>query len=288
VWAITDFLQRTHKGYCQYFASAMGALLRADGIPARLVSGYGPGSVDDASSRPGATLHTVSSSDAHVWVEAYFPHYGWVPFEPTPDGVYEPIARGSDSTGAGPTSTPTPSGAATPTPAPKATPRADQGAAPAGSTGPTLPPALIAVVLSLVLLVVLLVLLRNWVARPRTLPAMWRRLHVFGAAVGVRRRPSETYAAYVRRLSRALPADTTTLLHRTGDAEIGPRPVRARVVSALEQLAVSSGKAEFSAAGLNERERVQWHRAWDRVRRAMPLLLWRALLSRGVRRGESL
>lgn len=286
-WAITYFLQQSHKGYCQYFASAMGALLRAAGIPARLVSGYGPGSVDDASSRPGATLHTVSSSDAHVWVEAYFPHYGWIPFEPTPDGVYEPIARGSDSASTGTTPTPSPSSAATPTPKPRTTPRPGQGVAPVGSTGPTLPPALIAVVLSLAFLAVLLVLLRNWLARPRTLPAMWRRLHVFGAAMGVRRRPAETYAAYVRRLSHALPPDTTTLLHRQGDAEIGPRPVRARVVSALEQLAASSGKAEFSASGLNERERVQWHRSWDRVRRAMPLLLWRVLLSRRARRGES-
>ena len=112
---------------------------------------------------------------------------------------------------------------------------------------------------------------------------MWRRLGVFGAVLGVRRRPSETYQAYVRRLSRALPADTTTLIHRDGAAEIGPRPVRARVSSALEQLAATAGKAEFSASGLSDREAVQWRRAWDRVRRAIPLLLWRSLLVRTSR-----
>jgi transglutaminase-like putative cysteine protease len=287
VWPIIDFLQRTHQGYCQYFASAMGALLRADGIPTRLVSGYGPGSVDDSRSRPGATLHTVSTSDAHVWVEAYFPRYGWIPFEPTPDGTYQPISRGTDNSTLNPSPTPVPSGAATPTPRPTSTPRSDVGGATGGSTGATLPPGLLGGVLSAMFLVAVAMLLRNWIAHPRTLPAMWRRLGFFGAAIGVRRRPSETYAAYVHRLSRALPPDTTTLLHRDGSGEIGPRPVRTRVVSALEHLASSAGKAEFSREGLDERERVQWRRSWDRVRRAAPLLLWRTFLARSARRGET-
>jgi len=286
LWPIIDFLDRTHQGYCQYFAAAMGALLRADGIPTRVVSGYGPGSADDSRSRPGATLHTVTSSDAHVWVEAYFPHYGWVPFEPTPDGTYEPISRGSDPTPTGPNSTPTPTSAATPTPRPTSAPRPEQSGA-AGGSGPTIPPGLLGGVLAVLAIAGALVLLRNWAARPRTLPAMWRRLGIFGAALGVRRRPSETYAAYVHRLSRALPPDTTTLAHRDGSGEIGPRPVRARVVAALDQLAASSGKAEFSQGGIDDRERVQWHRAWERVRRAIPLLLWRTVLARSARRGET-
>src|SRR5207302_8188646 len=37
----------------------------------------------------------VRESDAHTWVEMYFPSYGWVPFEPTPDGTYFPVPRGT-------------------------------------------------------------------------------------------------------------------------------------------------------------------------------------------------
>ncbi len=285
VWPVVDFLTRTHRGYCQYFADAMGALLRAAGIPARLVSGYGPGSVDDSSSRSGGqALHMVTTSDAHVWVEAYFPQYGWVPFEPTPDGTYAPIPRGIDpgAAAASPSASPTPA----PTPKPTSTPRPDATAPLGTSTSASIPPGLVGGVLVLVVLVIAVLLLRRWLARPRNLPGVWTRIGSIGSLLGVRRRPAETYAAYVRRLSAALPADTVTLRHREGSDDVSPRPVRARVVASLEQIAVCSGKAEFSAAGLEDREVVQWRRAWERVRRAVPILLWRAFLSRSLRRGD--
>ncbi len=278
LWPVVDFLTRTHEGYCQYFADAMGALLRAAGIPARLVSGYGPGTTDDANSRPGAVLHTVTTSDAHIWVEAYFPGFGWVPFEPTPDGNYTPISRGADPLTPASSPTPSSSSAGSPTPKPTSTPRPDAGAA-GGVTGPTIPPGLFGGVLGAVALTALLVALRRWIARPRNLTGVWRRVGAFGAILGVRRRPSETYAAFAHRLGSALPPDTVTVVH-PGGGEVGPRPVRARVVAALEQIADTSGKAEFSAGGLDERESVQWRRAWERIRRAIPLLLWRSLLAR--------
>src|ERR1700693_5548108 len=86
------FLFRSHKGYCEYFASAMGDMLRSLGIPTRLVNGFGPGSFDSTTNS-----FVVRGEDAHTWVESYFPNYGWIPFEPTPDisGGYEPITRGS-------------------------------------------------------------------------------------------------------------------------------------------------------------------------------------------------
>ena len=285
VWPILDFLTRTHQGYCQYFASAMGALLRADGIPARLVSGYGPGTVDDSSAHPGVSLYHVTTSDAHVWVEAYFPHYGWVPFEPTPDGNYQTIARRSATATANPTPPPSASASATPSAKPTPTPRNDNGGA-VGGTVPTLPPGLLGGTLAVLFVAGVLLGLRRWIARPRNLPALWRRVGAIGAVLGIRRRPSETYAAFVHRLSRALPPDTTTLIHPDGSADLGPRPARAITVAALEQLAAASGKEEFSAKGLSEREIVQWKRAWDRVRRHVPLLMWRSLLVRTFRRGE--
>ena len=84
IWPVVYFLTVSHRGYCQYFASAMGSMLRSLGIPTRLVSGYGPGTTRAQSGRAGQREQTVSTSDAHSWVEAYFPGYGWIPFEPTP------------------------------------------------------------------------------------------------------------------------------------------------------------------------------------------------------------
>ncbi len=66
------------EGYCNYYASAMVMMLRSQGVPARVVSGYAAGEfVSDAN------LYRVRAKDAHTWVEVYFPNYGWIPFEPT-------------------------------------------------------------------------------------------------------------------------------------------------------------------------------------------------------------
>jgi transglutaminase-like putative cysteine protease len=66
-------------GYCQQFSGAMALLLRMGGVPARVASGFAPGSYDRQRKE-----YVVRDLDAHSWVEAYFPGYGWVPFDPTP------------------------------------------------------------------------------------------------------------------------------------------------------------------------------------------------------------
>ncbi|MCP4360076.1 MAG: transglutaminase domain-containing protein [Chloroflexi bacterium] len=68
----------SQEGYCNYYASSMAVMLRSQGIPARLVSGYAQGSYDDES-----YSYRVRASNAHTWVEVYFPSYGWIQFEPT-------------------------------------------------------------------------------------------------------------------------------------------------------------------------------------------------------------
>lgn len=74
---LVDFL--TNKaGFCQQFAASMAIMLRVAGVPARVVLGYTHPRPDDAGS------FTVSTNDAHSWVEAYFTGIGWVPFDPTP------------------------------------------------------------------------------------------------------------------------------------------------------------------------------------------------------------
>jgi transglutaminase-like putative cysteine protease len=65
---------------CGYFASAMAALLRAEGIPARLVGGFAP---VDTNAWTGRT--TVRARDAHAWVEVWIPEQRrWMAFDPTP------------------------------------------------------------------------------------------------------------------------------------------------------------------------------------------------------------
>ena len=76
---LTNFLT-TRVGYCQQFAAAMGVMLRLSGVPARVVLGY----AHDAPDRNGR--FSVTTYDAHAWVEAYFAGIGWVPFDTTPLG----------------------------------------------------------------------------------------------------------------------------------------------------------------------------------------------------------
>ena len=72
------FLLEMDEGYCVYFATAMTQMLRAEDVPARYVTGYTSGQeVDDGE-------YVVRGTDAHAWVEVYFPDHGWVAFEPTP------------------------------------------------------------------------------------------------------------------------------------------------------------------------------------------------------------
>jgi len=83
--ALVDFLTKTRTGFCQQFAAAMAILVRELGFPARVAVGFRPGS------QSGDTF-TVSTEDAHSWVEVLFPGYGWLPFEPTPGGWRSPLA----------------------------------------------------------------------------------------------------------------------------------------------------------------------------------------------------
>ncbi|MFQ5932524.1 MAG: DUF3488 and DUF4129 domain-containing transglutaminase family protein, partial [Nitrospiraceae bacterium] len=76
---IEDFLFTRKTGYCEHYATAMVVLLRTLGIPARLATGFLPGEWNDF-----GNYYTVRQRDAHAWVEVYFPHSGWVTFDPTP------------------------------------------------------------------------------------------------------------------------------------------------------------------------------------------------------------
>jgi protein-glutamine gamma-glutamyltransferase len=78
-YPLASFLFTSKQGYCQQFSGAMAMLLRMGGIPARVAAGFTAGAYDASRHR-----WVVTDIDAHAWVEAWFPGYGWVRFDPTP------------------------------------------------------------------------------------------------------------------------------------------------------------------------------------------------------------
>ena len=243
IWPVTYFLTESHKGYCQYFASAMGTMLRSLNIPTRLVSGYGPETTRSETGR-GGRQETVTTSDAHSWVEAYFPAYGWIPFEPTPpssQGNYQPIPRGQGAVTAAVTPPP-----ATLKPGPTVKPGnfvSDPGGLNPATAHKSVPAAVIISLAVLAAIVVLAIAAMLWMLLPRSLAGAWRRVETLGTFSGVDRRKAETHRAFAARLARARPA-----------AE-----------DALGELATVTARAEFSASGASGHERAKALRTWRRA-----------------------
>jgi hypothetical protein len=204
--ALDNFLFNSKQGYCEYFASAMGDLMRAEGIPTRLVNGYGPGSYDNKQK-----LYLVRESDAHTWVEAYFPSYGWIPFEPTPDGNYFPIPRaaapssctrdvcatGDDQTAAAGATSKNPKGIRD---LPGEVP--DQNGA---LSGRTQVPYWLLVPFGILLLFALVFFLVSRYLRPSTPGQVWKRLALLTRLAGAAGPPGETPSETGRRLAAAFP-----------------------------------------------------------------------------------
>src|SRR6266403_2078080 len=82
--SIDEFLFETRLGFCEHYASAFVVLMRAVGIPARVVTGYQGGEVN-----PVDGYLTVRQSDAHAWAEVWLPGRGWKRVDPT--GVVSPV-----------------------------------------------------------------------------------------------------------------------------------------------------------------------------------------------------
>lgn len=76
--SVDDFLFETRKGFCEYYASGFVFLMRAAGIPARVVTGYQGGEYNDL-----GDYYVVRQSDAHAWAEVWLNNRGWVRFDPT-------------------------------------------------------------------------------------------------------------------------------------------------------------------------------------------------------------
>jgi transglutaminase-like putative cysteine protease len=85
------FLFDLKRGYFDYHASAMVVLLRSLGIPARLAVGY----VIDPSTQGSGKSYHITEANAFAWPEVYFPGYGWVEFNPTPNHPANSRASGA-------------------------------------------------------------------------------------------------------------------------------------------------------------------------------------------------
>ena len=89
--AVDQFLFESREGFCEHYAAAFTTLMRAAGIPARIVIGYLGGELN-----PLANQITVRQSDAHAWTETWTRERGWVRLDPTaaiaPERIENPIS----------------------------------------------------------------------------------------------------------------------------------------------------------------------------------------------------
>lgn len=86
---VDRFLFETKTGFCEHFSSAFAYLMRAAGVPARIVTGYQGGEVN-----PVDGYLIVRQSDAHAWVEVLLPGRGWVRVDPTAAAVPSRVQSG--------------------------------------------------------------------------------------------------------------------------------------------------------------------------------------------------
>jgi transglutaminase-like putative cysteine protease len=77
---VDEFLFHRRQGYCEHFSTAMVMLLRSLGIPSRIAVGFGTGERN-----PFTGYFEVRESDAHSWVEVFYPWIGWMEYDPTHD-----------------------------------------------------------------------------------------------------------------------------------------------------------------------------------------------------------
>jgi len=199
----------SHQGYCEYYASAMAVLLRSLDIPARVVGGYFPVPYD--ASQQG---FLYKEKNAHLWVEVFFPGYGWIPFEPT--ASREPLAYGGLDSPTQPPATPEPEATAT-SDAPGSPEAAVPAPPPAGSAGTNgrswfgrspspLGWASLVGGLAIVLAILVASLVWLWGFRGLTpVGGFYARVIRAGRWFGVRPNAATTPAEYADRLGRAVP-----------------------------------------------------------------------------------
>jgi hypothetical protein len=92
---VDDFLFGTHEGFCEHYASSFTVLMRAAGIPARVVTGYQGGYWNSM-----GNYLLVRQADAHAWSEIWLAGRGWIRIDPTAAVRPERVSQGSSATNA--------------------------------------------------------------------------------------------------------------------------------------------------------------------------------------------
>lgn len=87
--SVDDFLFVSRRGFCEHYASAFVVLMRAAGIPARVVTGYQGGELN-----PLGDYWIVRQRDAHAWTEVWLPNLGWTRVDPTAAVAPNRVERG--------------------------------------------------------------------------------------------------------------------------------------------------------------------------------------------------
>jgi len=237
----------------------MVVMLREEGIPARLVEGFTTGTFDSTSN-----AWVVKEQDAHAWVEAYFPGYGWIEFEPTPSQPPFPrqdasLSTGSDSgdgTAAGDTSG-DPNDPNRPNRAEDDLNQGDGGGAFSGDTVVAavraIDPRPALVLIGLLLLLLAFAVARfNWrFRRYGPIESAWGKTRLLASYVGYPAHPSQTTYEFASSLGAAIP--------ETHDP--------------VQSLARARVLEQYSANGADEDLRDAAETAWHQVASAMLTLL---------------
>ncbi|HEU5379557.1 MAG TPA: transglutaminase domain-containing protein [Ktedonobacteraceae bacterium] len=215
--AVTWLLQ-TRQGYCTYYATAMAVMARLLRIPARVVNGFSQGHYDMEKK-----AWIVAGSDAHSWVQIYFPGSGWINFDPTPGFT----GTNQGAPGASPTPSPTsPPVAPSPTgttrnhpavPQPTHTTQQDNGNTSffptSNSAGANFLLALSSLILlgALILLGLSIVRYRSGYKSHSTVTSIYARLCQVASMVGAPPALWQTPYEYTSALSRRFPEASGTL-----------------------------------------------------------------------------
>ena len=194
-----------HKtGYCEHYASTMAILLRQAGIPARLVEGFLPGTLDVATGR-----EIIRTGGAHAWVEVYFPGYGWQMFDPTGGNVSRATAHAEGTVVPLATATPRPSSNLSSFDQNQDPRRSFRPTTTGGSTTATPGGPGLAVAAAVLVLAVLLLAFLAWRRGPRsasTPEGVWSSVAGLARRFGFGPQPTQTTFEYAAALGDILPS----------------------------------------------------------------------------------